>query len=62
MVKLSGLLGRKVLASTCSWGHAMICEELWEVRGSLAEAGVRIAGNNWYHVLHTPRRMVQYDT
>ena len=41
MLNLFGLLGAKKFVGPC---HEF--EELWEVRGSLAEAGVKIADNN----------------
>jgi hypothetical protein len=37
-------------------------EELWVVRGSLADVGVKIAGNNPHLVLHALRRTIQRNT
>jgi hypothetical protein len=62
MLNLSGLLGAKKCSPHVFMGPCHDFEELWEVRGSLAEAGVNIAGNNLHHVLRTLRQMVWYDT
>jgi hypothetical protein len=56
MLNLYGLLGAKKFVGPC---HHF--EELWEVRRSLAEVGVRIVGNNLHPIMCTPRRMVRYD-
>jgi hypothetical protein len=62
MLNLSDILGAKKCSPDVFVGPCHDFEELWEVRGSLAEAGVNIAGNNLHHVLCTLCQTVRYDT
>jgi hypothetical protein len=58
MLNLSGTLGAQKCLPHVFVGQCHDFEDLWDVRGSLAEAGERITGNNLHPVLRTPRQMV----